>query len=265
LRESKSYIGYLRYAFADCPQIFSMISNTDFDLKPLVNVTKKYHDYMCDGEKCIIYEKKLPAVKFQILPFISMNASSIRFDNIAKYMKVYENISYNMAYYPSIGLKTKITLTRANKKLSLVVSGEYCNNYFYGSGVGANSAYFEEVNIHLTSLKGKAGIKYTYPKGNIRPTLMVGGNMLYHLNSEVKRIEDNVEQSTVYIATYNDDILSDNALWGYNIDIGIDYHKLSKVLFFNLGYDRSSGTNRYNINPYSEIIQTIHIDAGIYF
>ncbi len=268
VRESKSYLGYLRYAFSDCPQIMPMLGGTAFDMKSLTNITKKYHDYMCDGEKCIIYEKKSTGMKFSLLPFVSMNSSSLSFDGIEKYLAVYGIVNFNSAVYPSIGLKIKATLPRASEKLTLQFSGEYGKSYFYGSGdgTGPNSTYFEEVQVHLSSLKGKAGIKYTYPKGKVRPTAMIGGNILYLMNKDVKRIEDRIENKTVYLNKFNDDIFPTHLLSGLTFEVGTDYHLSDNLVpFLNIGYDRSRAVKKTPLGPYKIIIQTIHIDAGINF
>ncbi len=266
VRESKSYIGYLKYAFSDCPQILAKIDNTEFGMKPLVNLTKKYHDYMCNGEKCIIYEKKVPAMRFKLLPFISVNFSSLNFNGLAAYLAAYQNMDFETSVYPALGVKLKVSLPRASEKLSLQFSGEAGKSYYHGSGTLSNGSVFEEDQIRLTSLKARGGIKYTYPKGKIRPTILAGGNILYFMHRDVKRYENSVDGSTVYTNIFSDDIIPNNLLGGYSFEIGADYHSsLKMVPFLNLGFDRSGAVKLASQGHYKIIFQTIHIDAGINF
>jgi hypothetical protein len=55
----KKYIGTLKIAFKDCPQIFPEIDQMTLDRKSLIDITKKYH--VCTGstKKCTVYAKKL--------------------------------------------------------------------------------------------------------------------------------------------------------------------------------------------------------------
>jgi hypothetical protein len=272
LRESKSYIGYLRYAFADCPQIYSSIDQTQLETKSLIKITKKYHDYVCKDGKCIIYEKPLPAIRIGFASFVSMNVSSIKFSNCP----LYEAISFNTAYYPSIGLQMNMSLPRVNEKLTLQISEEYGKSYYYGTGTNpfAHSDNFEEVYINFATLKGKAGIKYTYPKNKIRPIIMAGGIFSWLPNKNVRRVYDSQTNSTIYMSEYRDDVLPDSQ-FGYYIDLGVDYHfSKSIVSYFSVGYNSVSGGNEEEssrnllANPYQPLktkINTINITAGIYF
>jgi hypothetical protein len=57
---SNKYIGPLKATLADCPQVRSEIDKSELTHKSLIKIVKDYHGYVCNGEKCIVYEKKLP-------------------------------------------------------------------------------------------------------------------------------------------------------------------------------------------------------------
>jgi len=95
-QRTMKYIGLLKYAFADCQQIFPLINKVVLEDKSLIEITKRYHDYVCDGEKCVIYEKKLPAIRLTISPFVSINGSFLKFKNVFLYDAVHFKMgSYN--------------------------------------------------------------------------------------------------------------------------------------------------------------------------
>ncbi len=266
-RESKRYIGLLTYAFSDCPQIFPSINRAKFNDESLVEVTKEYHDYKCeDGRSCIIYEKKLPVVKLKFASYISLNRSTLDL----LHAKNYEAIRFDAAYHPSIALQLNFDLPRASEKLSLQVAGILSKSDFHGVSAGLPDWISEEAEIHVTTLQWQAGIRYTYPKGKIRPTVVVGGDILGLLSDNQKRTENMLVngEPTTYI--YNEGIMAKRLL-GFNIDLGIDYHVSSSfVPFFNIGYCRLSGNNTFNsiennTTPVMSVLQTFYFSAGLYF
>lgn len=258
----KQYVGYLKLAFADCQQLYPMINAATLDSKSLIAITKKYHDYVCDGEKCIIYEKKLPIVKVRFGAFVSMNSSFLYF----KEHEGYQGVDFKMSTYPSYGLLLNTSLPRASEKLSFQLSGEFGKTYFYGTDTHPKYADFEEVHLHTSLIKVKAGFKYTYPKNKIRPTLLIGGNFIKITQSEGRRIENVLSNSTVFTGLYNDVPISD-PLFGANMTTGIDFHHSpSLVSFLNLGFEYNMGKKNlarsYGVTTH---INNINLHAGIYF
>ena len=267
---SKRYVGLLKLAFADCKQIYPMIDRTKFDDKSLIAITKKYHDYVCDDEKCIIYEKQLPVIKVKFGSFVSMNGSFLKF----KENQIYQDVDFKMASYPTIGLLLNTSLPKVSEKLSFQVSGEYGKSYFYGTGNRPDNSAFEEVHLHTSIIMVKAGFKYTYPKGKIRPTILAGGNFMKLTKIDGRRIEEELINSTVYTTEWRD-VPVDDMLFGANVNIGIDYHHTSALVsFLKLGYESSFTNNEIVLSPTaspitspltSTIINTINLHAGIYF
>jgi hypothetical protein len=259
--QKKEYVGLLKYAFADCPQLFKNIENSTLATKSLVSITKKYHNYVCNDEQCIIYEKKIPAVKMTWAPFASLNMSTL---NIAKRSDQYEYIKFQNSFYPSIGVLLNTTMPLVNEKLSLQVSAEVGKNYFYGTGTYAHNNSFNEVHLHSTILKGKGGVKYTYPTGKMRPTIMAGVHVAKLVNRKGRRIEEANNNGTISTFEYAEDVLADNN-FGFNIDLGINYLKFSSFTpFVSIGFSSSSG-KKGEWFPSHTKLKTICISTGVYF
>jgi hypothetical protein len=168
-----------------------------------------------------------------------------------------------------------ISLPKSTRTLSFQASAELGKSKFYGTGLNPyNTSVFEEVYYKTFNLKGKLGLKYTYPKGMIRPTLLIGGNIIYFLKREGRRVADNVESTTIYINESYENIMA-KAVYGYDVELGIDFHFSKKIVpFFSAGYMSSSGNNkgpeaRTFISDSSKaiktFIKTFNINAGIYF
>ena len=271
VRETKSYIGMLTFAFADCHQLFPLINKAKLNDKSLIELTKKYHEYVCNSEKCVIYEKLLPSVRVRIAPFVSMNSSYLRIGN----NPLYETVKFKAANYPTLGVLLNTSLPKASEKLSFQLSGEFGKGYFYGAGdynpYSSTNLTFEEVQIHTSLLTLKAGLKYTYPIGKIRPTLNIGGNLVKLINKNGKRIEDYQYYSTIYTSETQDVPLPDFMV-GFHAELGVDF-RVSTALtaFLNLGFLSSMNTNgawgpqsRID-NDSSAYLKTFQLNAGIYF
>lgn len=265
LKDSKLYIGALKYAFADAKQLFPQINTVKLDHQSLINITKKYHDQVCDDYQCIVYEKQLPAVKFKLGASVGLNSSVLHF----KDTELFELLSFERTATPAIEILLNTTLPRASEKLSFQLSGEFSKAYFHGMGDYPTLLAFEEVHIHTFVMKGKAGIKYTWPKGKIRPTVLVGANYTKLTNIDARRRQEIIHASSVSTTILKDVPVAD-ALAGFNADLGIDYiSKASWIPFLKLGYETGAGHHKHfsyttDNNSYTNI-NTLKLHAGIYF
>lgn len=271
--DKKGYIGLLRYAFGDCPNIFPLLDNTTLDNKSLVEATKKYHEYVCTDQQCIIYEKKLPGIKISFGAYLSMNGSTLTFSNSRD--MTYAAMKVKMAFYPSVGFLLNATLPRMNEKLTFQASGEIGKSYYYGTGSIPQWIVSEELKLHLVTMTSSVGVKYTYPKGKIRPTFALRGNAIWLLSKDDKRtviFEDGADPSMTDLKSF----MKPNLLYGYSLKAGVDYHINSSVIpFLSLGYDDSVGQQTYALGPPNSPLsytararvsaRTISLTAGIYF
>ena len=91
------------------------------------------------------------------------------------------------------------------------------------------------------------------------------------LDKEGKRMQDANYNGTIYASEYEEKNLIADRLYGYNLDLGIDYH-LSAVFvpFITIGYTSSTGANSkpasYNKSePLISKFKTLNINVGLYF
>ncbi len=70
---SKKHIGLLIYCTQDDPDLIAEIRSIK---KPehqnLIKLAEDYHNAVCNDEKCIIYEKRLPLLKISMLPYVGL-------------------------------------------------------------------------------------------------------------------------------------------------------------------------------------------------
>lgn len=102
---SKKHIGLLNYFMQDAPDLQSRIQSVK---KPehqnLIKLAEDYHNAVCEGEKCIIYERKQPLTKVNL----EVVAGVINFENI-------EDLSDK--FYFQSGIIAHFWLPRTNEKI----------------------------------------------------------------------------------------------------------------------------------------------------
>lgn len=65
--ESTKHIGFLKYYMQDAPEFQSRIQSVKKpEHQSLIKLAEDYHNRVCEGEKCIIYEKQQPFIKVDI-------------------------------------------------------------------------------------------------------------------------------------------------------------------------------------------------------
>src|SRR5690606_19029721 len=77
---SNQYIGLLSYLFQDSPELSNQIKSTDFGFKPLIKITKDYHNNVCDEYSCIDYTKSTKT-KIHLEPFIGVMNSWMKLES----------------------------------------------------------------------------------------------------------------------------------------------------------------------------------------
>jgi hypothetical protein len=154
--ESKKHIGILNIYMKDAPGFQSRIADIK---KPqhdnLIKLAEDYHNKVCEGDKCIIFEKKLPAFKVDF--------------EITGGIIEYSNPNIEKRKYFQSGVLAYIWMPRTNE------------NLFFRTGVlyvkikldGENRVFYK-VPLQL---------EYVYPTGKIKPKAAIGiniNNPLFH-------------------------------------------------------------------------------------
>lgn len=76
--KSNRFKGILISLLADCPEIIPEIETSTFSRKSMVEVTRKYHQYVCTEYECIVYEKEFNKVTASAGPIFQSGYSSYR-------------------------------------------------------------------------------------------------------------------------------------------------------------------------------------------
>ena len=156
---STQHIGILNYYMQDAPEFQSRIYKMG---KPehytLIKLAEDYHHKVCKDGECIIYEKKIPLLIFNI-------------EIIGGIVK-YQNTDYNNdKNYFQAGILMHACMQRLNEKL-------YIRTGILYSTLEAN-------NVKEAVYKIPFQIEYIYPKGIVRPSVALGINLYSQFNQSV--------------------------------------------------------------------------------
>lgn len=219
-RNSKKYIGVLTAGFADQPSLFPEIQDSEFHRESFVDLTKKYHELVCnEGDVCIVYEKKMPFMTIMPGIIAGQGYNTLKFldDGILKDADPDGGYSFKYGFevnlYPDQFMKPlmiKLTLIRDRIK--------YFGDYQYDFGISTEIYQFDLL-LEQTSAGFSAG--YRYPQGRLQPFIMPG--IAYNRGTiEINSVEFTVFENNLEQYTELDEYLISNI--SATLKTGLDYY-----------------------------------------
>ncbi len=236
IKQDNRYKGVMSYVFKDYLPLAQETSKAEFDRRSMIEYTKEYHDKICDsGEKCIIFEndykKKFTKLDFSVYGGFEYNNIKINYDLIPEMY----------SYSPVVGAVLNISSPRVLKSLSLFfdlnMSGiagacDYINNN--PDSVSYNQYSYNGIKATLNS-----GFKYTYEKGNFRPSVEAGISKTFFLNMKSVQLTEYPDDSPV--STIENEVLPNQSIVGIMAGVGVDYMiKKNKFIVARLIYSRNN-------------------------
>lgn len=193
--ENNRYLGTLNYAFSDCPNLYNDIKKTELSHESLIKITRKYHDYVCDDEQCVIYEKSLPSLMVKIMPAIGYSMSSIHLTSLS-----FSDVEMDPSFSPFFGFWLDWHLPQVNERWSLLTGITLQEDYYFGHKENHPYAYasaYRDYHFFSTNVSTNLAFKYTYPKGDFVPVFFVGGSLIIEIDEEYTEVEEIVSNSRI--------------------------------------------------------------------
>jgi len=145
------YIGVLKYYMQDAPDFQSRISSLGLpEHENLIRLAKDYHNLVCKDTACIIYEKKLPGIKFAIEPLLGLEFGRTKLSG----RRFFE-----------YGANIFLWLPRSNENLYLKS--------------GLIHAVYDSISFYKIPLQ----MQYLFPLSSFRPTGSIGIDIYSTKNS----------------------------------------------------------------------------------
>ncbi len=158
LYESTSHMGHLKSYFGDQPQLNTKIRNIKKpDYKALINLTKDYHNLVCDSVECIVFNK--PKNKFKIRIELVYGGIYYRHDKV--YSKSYGGFVY-------------FWLPRANENLYFKTGFLISEPTFKDFNYYENTTFQYKTKLYRIPIL----LEYIFPSKIIQPKFNLGINVL---------------------------------------------------------------------------------------
>lgn len=258
--EDNRYIGVLNYMFFDIPNVLGNLNSIDFNRKDLINVVERYHKEVCTtGEECIEYENRYNDNRLEV------KVSVFGGVNIYKHQPGFNEIYSSSTINPTLGVQIDLKNPRWSRVFSLQIEGALTQ-------IRTTREAFYYVKTPMAAAQNKAMMwntsispKYTYPKGNFRPTIEAGlnTNLLFAKKRTLKPSGEYINDIEKYIHNYKHDRLQTFFI-GFHAAIGVDY-KLQNESFilFRMGYDMSFSKTLPRMS--SDVLSGFSIKTGYTF
>ena len=253
----KSYIGTLK-ATLNVWEMNKQIDHARLDHSSLIDIAKDYHHYVCtDGSECIVYEKKKPLIAVRIAPVMGADLSMFKLMD-----RDVEKYNLNPSTNLTIGVNLNFSMPRINEKLFLQIQAMYTKYYFFDAYKIGN--YATDVHVHSNVLQMGLGIKYEYPKGKWRPTIVAGYGAIWMPDVSIKEITDTDHNYNVRSSIMKADFPT-KFLQGFEMSPGVHYYLNPKrIVFIQAQYQQCYKRKRNTSYP-ANIVRSFGLSTGIYF
>lgn len=239
-------IRLLKAAFSDCYEIQPSLDKATLSHKSLVDMTVKYHDYVCDGEVCINYSKEASQLRLDFGPVVGYSMSTLSFQG----NPFFESFDFGSSQLPVFGLLLNLGSDRLGQHLSFELGAEYSKHSLQAYAEAPGTEYYIDYysyDVHLESsmLTFMLGTKYTFSGNRIKP--FIGGGLIFSkfINPDFSYTE------VAYFINWDPDVESNtwtgnpmaNLLYGVYVQAGLDVklsEKLTLVSAIKAGYLNSN-------------------------
>lgn len=173
------YKGLLKYVFRDSPDIGKKIQHTSFDMKPLINVTREYHNSVCDDYQCIDYTKSIHLGMF-LEPSVGINASRLNIQTSADHIfSVNPVYSLQMRFIP-------IKVYRIN-----FITGIMYTHQLFDGNLTANiydeyESHTYNIKINTRNLVVPIKFEYILLPGKLQPYLSLSYQNVFNFDAEYR-------------------------------------------------------------------------------
>lgn len=268
-KNSNKYISILRYLYSDSSIPLDKVNTLRLGHKPLIDISHEYHNNVCNGDECIIFEKKLPPVRVEFSVLLLSDFSNVDFSNVefSEKLNVFEKYSYGIDVGYSLGIGMSTYLPRLNERISVYFQLLYSNNNFNSSVITEDDfyKYYNYSKMSFNYLNSFIGFKYVFPKGKIRPEFLLGLVKNFMISTKDEQIIDQeVSDGVIKTYVYNDELSLNYS--GAALGLGLNFYELKKVMFnislqYNFMYNDFFG----EVNTTASKYNSLKIGLGIKF
>jgi hypothetical protein len=190
------YKGTLIYMTLDCPRLKRKIEQLRFEHNDLLRVVHEYNT-CTDTNASFRTKRKFVTAKAGLTA--GFNRSRLRFSTDQVKYDYLTKASLDAKAYPFAGLYVQTTLPWVTDRITMWFEGQYSQHDYtsYREFKKAESIYREDVSISRQYLRFPVMLRYTYPKGSLRPFAEVGVRLDVTLRGDSRVTQDRELVNTV--------------------------------------------------------------------
>ncbi|WP_299702271.1 outer membrane beta-barrel protein [uncultured Pontibacter sp.] len=258
----KPYLGVLGSAFYDCASLSeNRLKTVALQHSSLTKVVQTYNQCMGSTQ----YAKEPKKTSYKPVPMLTFSIPSLNMAGEHSYAKgSYSSTGIGLG----AGVAMQVSNPAVSEKISLLFELLYAPYRFEGTvqtNYSSGRTTVHELLFDLHYLKLPVQLRYTFPKGKVRPFINVGASYSYavYTNRQLKTT------STFHSTSYTEE---SEALPGSDFrpsmlgtlgGIGIMYPIKDRTLFLETRYESADGISRIIMLPSS--IKTFSLMAGYSF
>lgn len=230
----------LMRAFSNCPSITKrQVDQVQLAHNPLSKITQQYN--MCMGKE--FFSKAPDKLTLSFGPTLGISSSTLKFTGQHDFSKsAFEESAPSL----STGLSLNISSPSLSEKLSIQLELLYTSNKFTSTytenGIGSSS-YKYDTYFDLHYLKLPTQIRYTYPRGKVKPFANAGSMLGYAISHEGETTRTTSLGGTSQSST--SPALGENGIraftTGLTAGVGALYYIKSKPVSIEARYERNAG------------------------
>ena len=259
--KSNKYIGILKAGFADTPAIFPEIEEAEFHRNTFIDISKQYHDLVCnEGDICIVYEKDINTLEIAVGLTGGVGSNTIIFPHSEEFSEV--DFGYEM--FSQYGFGINFSSGALNERMIIQLSFLKEIKSFSGDithyGFLLSEAYNYDLTMNHSSVNGAIG--YSAPKGNIRPFILPGFSVNFGeaiIDEYLARTFDSVQTDTHKITSHKTKGVALSLRTGFN-------YFITDRAIFNTSLQGIYSTGSYeNLRDNRYFQYGIAITGGLYY
>ncbi|MDO6390299.1 outer membrane beta-barrel protein [Pontibacter sp. BT731] len=258
----KLYLGVLGSAFADCPAMSEeRFRNVTFRHSGLTKIVNDYNECM-DSNQYVQPSRKTTVTLYPVL-FYAKPALQMAGEH------PYSKASFRTTG-PGLGggVGLEVANPAISEKLTLILELLYAPYHFEGVIKDVNNSgrtTQHDILLDLHYLKVPAQLRYTFPKGKLRPFANAGISYSYAISTDRVETKNSTFHNTSYteVSEAMPGSVFKQYMFGAQAGIGILYPMQNRALLIETRYETTEGIS--NIRILSSNVKGFSIMAGYRF
>ncbi|PKV63161.1 outer membrane beta-barrel protein [Pontibacter ramchanderi] len=256
------YLGVLGSAFFDCSALSEeRLRNTTLRHSSLTKIANDYNECM-GGEQYTQPSRKTIVKPYPLLAF---SKATLQMSGEHPYAKAtFQHTGLGLGG----GLGLEVTNPTISEKLSFMLELLYAPYRYEGeirniTNLGRTTNY--DILLDLHYLKVPAQLRYTFPKGRIRPFINAGASYAYAISTDRVETKNSTFQNTSYteVTEAMPDGIYKQYMFGAQAGIGLVYPIRGRALLIETRYETTEGIS--SVRSLSSSIKGFSFQAGYKF